>query len=120
MPKIEIDLTPDPIVVEIGDVTLTVKEGFTLEDQRLFTEIEKDFSDSEIPRKQLMLLFGLSEKEITDISKKIPYRYLKQALTEAWTEVNYANFMEKKTQGLKLSKSSKPSPDSSTLSKPAK
>ena len=118
MPRIEIDPTiDDSIVIVIGDIELKVKDDFSLRDQEAFTEIEQNLMDSQIPKKQLMLLFGLTERQIEEIAKKIPYKFLKKALTEAYMELNNANFMEKKTQELKSLKSLPLSPDSSAMSK---
>jgi len=112
MPKIEIDINKtkdDPIIIGLGDIELRVKPDFNIKDQRLFHEIERDFTDPDVPKKQLMLLFGLNEKEFEALSH-IPYQLLKEATMEAWSQVNGVAFAEKKTQELKSSKSSQPFP----------
>ena len=113
MPRIEIDINKakdDPIVIAMGKWELRVKPDFSIKDQKLFHEIERDITDPEIPKKQLMLLFGLDEKQFDEISSAIPYQLLKEATMEAWSQVNGVAFMEKKTQELKSSKSTAPFP----------
>jgi hypothetical protein len=113
MPLIEIDINKvkdDPIIIKLGEFELKVKSNFTIKDQQLFHEIERDIADPEIPKKQLMLLFDLGEEQFKKLAEAIPYQLLKEATMEAWSQVNGVAFMEKKTQELKSSKSSSPFP----------
>jgi len=121
MPRIQIDPTiEDPIEIVIGDIVLKVKEKFMIKDQRDFTKAEMDVMDLDIPKKQAMIIFDLSEEQFDKIAEKIPYKYIRYAILEAWSNVNGSNFMEKKTQELRSSKSSPPTPDSSTTTKSGK
>lgn len=113
MPLIEIDINKvkdDPIIIKLGEIELKVKPNFTIKDQKAFHEIEMDVTDTEIPKKQLMLLFDLDEKQFEEIAATIPFQILKEATMEAWSQVNGVAFMEKKTQELKSSKPSPPFP----------
>jgi hypothetical protein len=113
MPLIEIDINKvkdDPIIIKLGEFELKVKPNFTIKDQKMFHEIERDIADPEIPKKQLMLLFDLDEKQFEELAEAVPYQLLKEATMEAWSQVNGVAFMEKKTQELKSSKSSQPFP----------
>ena len=113
MPKIEIDINKpktDPTIIVLGEFELTVKPDFMVRDQKKFYELERDVMDPDVPKKQAMLLFDLGEKEFDKMAEKIPYQAIKEATMEGWSAVNSVNWAEKKTQELKLSKSSPPSP----------
>jgi hypothetical protein len=118
MPRIEIDPTiNDPIIIAIGDIELKVKDDFMIEDQRKFTEIEKNFDNPNITKEQSMLLFGLTEKEFDEIAKKLNFRMIKNALMEGYAAVSGYADMEKKTQEQKSLRSLSHSPDSSITTK---
>jgi hypothetical protein len=53
MPTIEIDINKtksDPIIMKLGDIELTVRPDFNIKDQKRFYEIERDFTDPDIPK----------------------------------------------------------------------
>lgn len=123
MPKIDVPLEEDPMVYSLGNtgIELTIRTDFSNEDASKYLHAATDFDIGEDSMKvQMTLLFGTSDKEYKEITKKINYRNLKIITSQAWQHLNAFDFIEKKMSDVQLSKSSKPSQDLLTLKKQEK